>query len=266
MMPVEFETVQLGSADDFVVPEIPTGYELALDTFKLDFYVHPKKDARRLFIFSPGFMDRKSFTLPFFQRIRWFEAIDAAGIVLSDPTLNLDSNLGISWFQGSAEDHFIPKVAAALESLIDKFGMSMDNVTFFGSSAGGFVSLMLAGHLGGRAVVNNPQTDILKFLVGPVNYLLKTRFGGVDWETARALYDTRFRCAAFYQQIGRVPRIVYVQNAADVDHYENHMMPFLRDIRSVVGSEAVAFHVYNDPLQRHNPMVMRNIKPYLDMG
>jgi hypothetical protein len=274
VVPAQFDTVVVDGPDSISEPpRVPLAYKIKLLNCSLDLYVHPKMHTKKIYVFSPGFMDRRSFRLPFFQRLRWFEHIEATGIILSDPTLALSETLGVTWFQGTAQSYFLQEVVPVLKRLFDLFEVPRNRVIFFGSSAGGFSSLMFAGHLPGTcAVVNNPQTNILHFQQKQVRALLDYCFSGVSNEKADRLYRERFCVASFYRTIRYLPNLIYVQNSADLDHYNNHLLPFLVELHDVFVSEQhydlsrVVVTLYKDAKQKHNPAVYNDMKGYFKLG
>ncbi len=113
--------------------------------------------------------------------------------------------------------------------VISKLGYSLQDVLFYGSSAGGFAALMMAGHLkDGLVIVNNPQTNILEYREHLVQAILATKFRGMSKEEAFNRYPTRFSVSALFKEVNYIPKIVYYQNVKDPFHFENHYLPFVK--------------------------------------
>ena len=241
-------------ADFAVIYDEPLINELKGWSYPNHFFSYFKKDATQLVVMFQGHVGRKRMTLPIFQRWSWAEAIDASVVVLNDPTL-WGNDLNIGWWQGEQEQYALPIACEFVELLIDCLGHTKQDVLFFGSSAGGFVALMMAGHCeGSMALVNNPQTNILSYHEPHVRNLLNIKFGGISKEEASKQYPNRFSVSAFFQSIPSIPRIIYYQNTKDDFHFENHYLPLVNFIYQS-GSDPNEFHsiLYTHPYG-HDPL------------
>ena len=177
-----------------------------------------------------GGIDRTKMQLPIFQRWSWAEEIKASVLILNDPTL-FGNDLVLGWWQGNEEQYAIPSACEFIKLVVNKLGYSLNDLLFYGSSAGGFASLMMAGHLkGSMAIVNNPQTNLIKYHLGPVQDLLVNKFRGMPNEEVFEQYPTRISVSEWFKSIGYIPRIVYYQNVKDPFHFENHYQPFVQDL------------------------------------
>ena len=113
------------------------------------FFSYFKKESTKLVVMLQGAIDRTKIQLPIFQRWSWAEDIEASVLILNDPTL-FGNDLRLGWWQGEEEQYAIPSAGEFIKLVIDKLGYSVKDLLFFGSSAGGFSALMMAGHLKGR--------------------------------------------------------------------------------------------------------------------
>ena len=139
-------------------------YIVWLDGIKIEFYYKPCNESDILYVFSPGYLNRERYTHPYYQRIKWFDLIRRKGLILTDPTLNLDGSIEIVWMQGDAENYYLELQAKLVKKIMELEKVSSKRTMFYGSSAGGFASLMFLNYFKDSfAVVNNPQTDILRF-------------------------------------------------------------------------------------------------------
>jgi hypothetical protein len=267
-----FSTKTMESIHEFTVPKCPTAFKLNMGNFLLDFYINAKPHSGKIYIFSPGFMRRDQFSLPFFQRLRWAEEIEATVIILSDPGLGLDENLGLSWFQGTRRDYFLPKVADVLRDIVKVLEVPHNRVMFYGSSAGGFASLMFASFVEGScALVNNPQTNICRFLKGPVQALLDVCFDGISIDEASRELEDRFCVATHYRSLGVLPNILYVQNMFDQFHVDNHLQPFMEQIKSfsriqMPADERAVIVLYRGHALNHDPLPISRARGYMALA
>ncbi len=102
--------------------------------------------------------------VPYYPRWSWasgFESWDR--LSLSDPILNSSPRLSASWFASSDED-IIAELADFIRTYCDRRGISLSDVILYGSSMGGFASLMIAAELKlAHAVAEVPQIDLLLY-------------------------------------------------------------------------------------------------------
>jgi pimeloyl-ACP methyl ester carboxylesterase len=227
----------------------------------LRFFMHIRPGSRRLLIFGQGYTDRNLVSLPRFQRMNWASEFDDSVVILNDPTLYLDPRMGLGWCLGTAERYYLPIICDYIAGVADQLGVANGRMLFWGSSAGGFTSLMMATYFPGAvAVVNNPQVDVLAFKRGGVRKLLAVGFGGIDLDTARKRFATRFSFVERVREIGWVPDIYYLQNLADEDHYRDQFLPLVSALAALGGRShdgaAARFvaDLYRDDVALHMPV------------
>jgi len=235
--------------------------ERDVDGVKLRFYMNIRPNSKRLLVFGQGYTDRKLVTLPRFQRMNWASEFEDSLIILSDPTLYLDPQMGLGWCVGTADKHYLPIICDYIGEVATKLGVANEHMLFWGSSAGGFTSLMMATYFpGAAAVANNPQIDVLAFKRGGVRMLLDLGFGGIGIDQARKRYKTRFSFIERVREIGWIPDIYYLQNVADEDHYRDQFLPFVAALGEIGGrshtgdSARFVADLYRDDVALHLPV------------
>lgn len=210
--------------------DIPLVNELKEWDYPNHFFSYFKTESSNLVVMLQGAVDRTKVQLPVFQRWSWAEDIEASVLILNDPTL-FGNDLRLGWWQGSEEHYAIPSACEFIKLVVEKLGFSLKDVLLFGSSTGGFSALMMAGHLqGSMAIVNNPQTNIMKYREEHIQYFLQTKFRGMSPKEAFDRYPTRFSVSEFFKGIHYIPRIVYYQNVKDPFHFETQYIPFVREL------------------------------------
>lgn len=122
--------------DDLSITHGTAIYRINIDGYYLHVFFRPNLESEKLYIFCPGYLERKKFSHPYFQRMSWLEKIDASGIIITDPTLSLHDDIGIAWFQGSKEKFAIPLIVRVLDKFRAFIKVERRKVLFFGSSAG----------------------------------------------------------------------------------------------------------------------------------
>lgn len=134
-------------------------------------------------------------------------------IAVSDPSLDLDTSLGLAWYAGNRFSNVQDQITETLAAIGQRSGREL---LLIGGSGGGFASLYYGGRLDtvASALVWNPQTEIHKY-----NQVFVDNYMDQAWG------DTE--CTATTSVIGSLPkRLLYMQNANDW-HVPNHTQPYL---------------------------------------
>jgi hypothetical protein len=120
---------------------------IELDGVNFELFTSLKRDSDQMLVFGQGAIDRTKHELPVFQRWSWAERHPCSVIVLNDPTLYL-GEIPLGWFQGTAERHYLPQCVAIVRHLVERMDLRPTDVLFYGTSGGGFTSLMMTAMLG----------------------------------------------------------------------------------------------------------------------
>lgn len=229
--------------------------EIVNNGVKYEFFVRINRKSKILLVFGSGAYKPSEMTLPVFQRHSWISDFEESMIYYNDPTLYLD-RLTLGWGFGVPESHYLKVISDILKNIINLLGYKYDNTYFYGSSAGGFMSMILASMLkGSTAIVNNPQTIFTNYHPGPVKKLLNAL--DISEETAITDYEERVNVVSSFRKYGYIPRIYYLQNAFAKNDMENHLIPFLNEIKKLVGLDIynnLKIELYFNHKLGHNPI------------
>lgn len=173
------------------------------------------------FIAFSGAMSPKLRTVPAYQGNGTSMHLSANRMLVSDPSLILTDELRLAWYGGSRRQADFQDV---LTEIIRSF-VGSTRAVLFGPSGGGFTALLQASRLpGSTAIVSNPQTDVKRFNRVAVERYLRIAWGiGSLDEGPLPFVD---EVISIYER-PVAASVVYVQNAGDVHHVENHLAPFL---------------------------------------
>ncbi|MDT6938561.1 hypothetical protein RI570_00095 [Brucella pseudogrignonensis] len=253
------------SFDDVSSLQLEVGqyiYHFPNEPLPLYLFAHIKDKKLPLTIFGQGYLDRSEVELPRFQRMNWSEKIKENVVVINDPTLFI-ADLPLGWCIGTPEYYPLPRIVEAIRLMAEQLEIGPKNLLFYGSSAGGFTSLMMASYFSGASVlINNPQTDVLKFKRGGTNALLKSAFNGIGLSEAHEQFGARFSVIERLKQPdASLPRIYYWQNLCDEDHCRDQMNPFMSFLARYAQqsdksdhSQSILFDCYRCPKSQHNPL------------
>ncbi|AFQ11844.1 cell wall biosynthesis glycosyltransferase [Bacillus cereus FRI-35] len=229
-----------------------------------EFIIRMKLQSKRLIILGSGASEKQS--PPIFQRYTWIKDFEESVIFYNDPTLYL-GEISLGWGQGTIDRYYLKDIAIILEKIIRKINILKENVLLYGSSGGGFMSLILAGYLRGTiALVNNPQTILTNWYITPITQVFQLSYPNLSIQEIKDAFAERINVIAFYNKIGYVPPIYYLQNiAADFD-MKNHLEPFitgLQELERIDAVNKVKLDLYFDKQLGHIPLEKDKIMPYM---
>lgn len=240
--------------NDFNAVNTEGWYTVDLGGFKLDFYFRPS-NFKRAWIFSPGWLNRKQFPVPYFQRMKWFSSLEGVGISLSDPSLMLEDDIQVGWFLGNDKIDYLYETAMYIGDLMEHMGINRKETLFFGSSAGGFSSLGFATYLrGSRALVVNPQTDLFRFHNIPeLGKIIRTGFSSQNTTQLNLQYPWRFSMFSLFKKEKYTPICLIIINNADDWHVSEHVAPLLACLSGYELSNELNVKFFYDKELGHNP-------------
>jgi len=236
------------------------------DEVSYEFLIRIKQKSPNVIILGSGASENQH--PPIFQRYTWMEEFDDSLIFYNDPTLYL-GNINLGWGQGTIERFYLKEIAIILEKLIQKLNVANENILFYGSSGGGFMSLILAGYIKEScALVNNPQTILTNWYIDPLKQVFNISYPNLSLEEINHLFAERINVIAFYNQIKHVPRIYYLQNIAAEFDMKNHLEPFVDGLQQIDENyhvNPVKIDLYFDKRSGHIPLEKNKILRYINL-
>lgn len=235
---------------------------------KFEFFLRLKENSQTLYIFGNGAYNREKTSLPVFQRHSWVNDLDESIVIYNDPTLYL-GEINLGWGQGNAERFYLMDLSVIINDLISKLQVSKENVIFYGSSAGGFLSLYLAGLIRGtKALVNNPQVFVSGYYPTHVKNMYKVSYPGLEEKVIEEKFKDRLDILAFFNSIQYVPPFIYIQNLSWSNDVNKQLLPFLNqlnEIKDYLKQSKIKFEFYHHPEQGHNPLGKEETIKYLKL-
>lgn len=199
------------------------------------------KHGDTLMVYLHGATDRTRHALPRYERVRSFSKIAQGPVVFfSDPTLDLDNRMILSWYLGTEEVNLHRTIAQMIDSIALAYGV--DRVTVVGNSGGGFSAMQIASHLNGASFISvNGQTDIGRYTPLLAEQASWASFGEKrvcdlsDAERARSSVLRRF------ELLNHDVRGIVLQNIGDDHHYSEHYLPLKHQVLSQSTNSTVEF-------------------------
>jgi len=219
------------NADDerkFKLKDGKATYSVALRGLQFHFFANVVgSDA--LTILLPGAINREKGLIDF-QRHSWAQDFGTSVISFSDPTINIENDISIGWFQGNEDEFGVDLLAQIIAGLLNDNGYAQSAVTILGSSAGGFVGLKLANKFPqARIVAINPQIFLFNYVRSHYERMMAACY------PKRSLKDSesqhRDRIVVELPSPDREGRIYIIQNTMDDRHYELHLMKYLKQLK-----------------------------------
>lgn len=230
------------------------GIELNEEVFYI--LVNIKEDSEALVAFSGGALDQTKKKPPVYMRSTWKDDLDQSSIFIDDKTIH-GSNLRIGWGIGTKNRHYLKDYYLIVKKVADVLCVNDNNVMYYGSSMGGLMSIIMATmHKGSIALVDNPQTDVFRYLKPSVDRLCKVLFSGMEDKEIESTYPERLRIVETMIKENYVPRIYYYQNVESEFDMTNHVKPFKKAFdENFPLNNNVSYHFYSDSARGHNPQV-----------
>jgi len=221
--------------------------------FEYSILVFVKKDYENLVVLSNGAVNYEKKSPPVFMRSKWSNDIEGNLIFLDDPTIH-NTALSLGWGQGNSKEFSLRIYSEIIKEISKLLKVKGEDTCYYGSSAGGFMSMVLSSmHENSYSIVNNPQTDIKNYHIGHSQPLLELSYGSVD--RAYTDYLERVNVVEAFKYSGYVPKVYYMQNQYSFHDLKFHVNPFVKSMKEQeLALEKIVFINYFDKERGHTPL------------
>lgn len=267
-------SIEIKDFEPFILPNTEEPFLLTInkENVKFDFLIRRNLNNPKAIVFGSGAYNAQSERKPpIFQRHKWMEEFNETLIYYNDPTLYL-GEINIGWGFGFEDRHYLPEVAELIVSLLKKCDILLEKTLLYGSSAGGFMSLMLGGYLKkAKVLVNNPQTIVWNYYDRHVNSMFSSAHPTLTREEIINRYPERLEVIHLYNLLNNVPSITYLQNVSSKRDITHHLNPFIEGLEKLDENNfqsELEIHLYSDKERGHEPLrksdTLKNIKRELN--
>lgn len=241
--------------DDEITREIlnetsPNILKVQKDGISFYLKIKMKENNNNLVVFSNGAYNPQKSNPPIFSRSSWHSDFNANCIFIDDITIhNTECTLG--WGVGTPDRYYLKEYSEIIKKIKDVLKIKNENVVYFGSSAGGFMSMILATlDKGSLAVPNNPQVYANRFGRGvAINKLYKTRFPNMNEDEIHQKFGERFSVVKMVAEKNYTPKILYLINAYSEEDVAKQYQPFVKHIKESEFDESrIEFVFYHSNL------------------
>lgn len=196
---------------------------------------------------------------PYFSRWSWYRYFDESVIITADPMIFRDKDMKIGWMIGEKDQWYVETLSIIIKKLAINQNVLADNILFFGSSGGGFISLCLAILTrNSKILVNNSQLSIPRyseiFLDKSLDSVLPT-FEGMTKKEIIEQYSHRLDLIELIKKEDYAPHITYYVNAKSNPDIKKQALPFIREHLAQEQHKELDVIFYSEEKEKtHNPL------------
>lgn len=208
---------------------------------------------------------------PFFDRWSWYKYFDESFIAYADPMLFYDEEIKIAWLIGNKEHWYLKDLSEIIEELCKNQNINHNNILFYGSSGGGYTSVVLGTLIkNSQVLINNSQLFVLnywEYMVDAVFDMLYDTFDGLDKNEIIQKIKYRLDVIELFKKENYAPFITYYVNSESEPDVTNHGIPFIKKIHKLKQFNGLNVIYYREIKEfPHTPMAsnqtIRIIKEY----
>lgn len=225
------------------------GLEILDNDVKYELIIKLSSSNKGLLCMGSGVIDQNTKSIPRFQRYRWKDNFEESLIYYFDPTLYLSTELQVGWCIGTKDDWYVEKISKIIKKIISNVKIKEENVLFYGTSSGGFVSSTLATLIkGSTAFVGNFQYSIFKVHTKiHLKNMQKYCFEGLDDKKIRENYGYKVNLIELFKKEKYIPPIIYYVNANSKVDILGQCVPFIKDLEKLDYSDNdIEIIIYHD--------------------
>lgn len=197
----------------------------------------------RLIVFGSGAValnGPKAIKPPIFNRYSWNERFKESLIYYNDPTRYLSDEIALGWGVGTEKEYYIETIADIIKKLVENYKIHFNkeiktkNILFYGSSGGGFTSIILATLIkGSKALVNNSQLIIKNYYDIHVDKLKEVCFSNLDDDEIFNKYGYRLNVLEMFKRENYIPKIKYYVNLKSAPDINRQCIPFIQGLEKL---------------------------------
>lgn len=197
-----------------------------------EYLIHRRTNNDQLIVFHNGAVAGGNVHVPVFQRHSWAHMLKTSSVFCMDPTLYLNSFLQLGWGIGKNEEYYLQNSSLFLKKIIEKMGICLENTVIYGTSAGGYLSILMGIYLkGAKVVADNAQLDV-------GNWIYKEALDSVitfcfDNIGDALKYKERFSVIDAFEKNDYVPKIYLHVNLCSAADNSTQLVPFLQRLETM---------------------------------
>lgn len=179
--------------------------EVKKDNVKYEYLINRKTSSDKLIVFNNGAIAGGNVKHPVFQRHSWAPILKTSSVFCMDPTLYVN-DLSVGWGIGKNDDYYLENSSLILKTIIEKMNIKLEDTVIYGTSAGGFLSIIMGIYLKGATIIaDNTQLDVSNWaFISAVDYVMEYCFDNIG---VALKYPERFNVVDAFIKHNYVPKI-----------------------------------------------------------
>lgn len=204
------------------------------DNVPYEYLINRKSGCDKLVVFNNAVVSKGDVKHPVFQRHSWSDGLKTSSVYCMDPTLYVSSFLKLGWGVGKNDVHFLEFSSRILETLIKKMEIRTQDTVIYGSSCGGFISILMGIFVKGATVVaDNAQFDLTgwsykEVLAGVLTFCFDDLGDALK-------YMDRFNVVNAFEKNGYIPPLYICVNLLSEADNSSQLIPFLKRMEQIQG-------------------------------
>lgn len=202
------------------------------ENFDYEFLLRDLDESDKLTVLGSGaFNKEKGYdrTGPWFNRWSW--TFDDSTLYYHDPTLYLADDIYGPWGLGTPETWYLEKISIITAKIAEVMGVRNNDILFYGSSAGGFTSLMLSIMVKDSVCLAEvPQFDITSW--GSFWRPLKNASFDMDDKEFIEKYGNRVSVMKLIQQKEYIPNAYVLMDCSAEYDFTRQYLPFFKRLNN----------------------------------
>ncbi|WP_283705480.1 glycosyltransferase [Clostridium perfringens] len=224
------------------------------DNVPYEYLINRKSNSDKLLVFNNGAIAGGNVNAPVFQRHSWANKIKTSSVFCMDPTIYIDDYLQTGWGVGKNENYYLENSSLILKTIIEKMNISLDNTVIYGTSAGGYLSIIMGIYLkGAKVVADNAQLDTTRWIFKEaLDSVITFCFDNVSDSLK---YKERFSIIEAFKKSGYVPKIYLHVNLCSVADNSTQLVPFLcsmEESNDILGYNDIEVILHYEKEKGHN--------------
>lgn len=230
-----------------------------------EYLINCRSDSDKLIVFNNGAVAGGNISVPVFQRHSWANQLRTSSVFCMDPTLYLNSFLQLGWGIGRNEDYYLENSSLILKTIIAKMGILLENTAIYGTSAGGYLSIIMGIYLkGAKVVADNAQLDVRNWVYkDALDSVITFCFDNIG---DALKYKERFSIIDAFEKNKYVPRIYLHVNLCSAADNSAQLIPFLKNaecMKDIGEYHGIEIFLHFEPEKGHDGIGMEYAMEFL---
>lgn len=220
---------------DYNFPKnVKFGLNVNFDNVKYEFLINLKNSSKIIVLSSSALaIDNKhDRSRPLFHRHSW--NFEDSTIFFNDPTLYLNDEILSPWGVGTKENWYLENIAKIIEAIAKNIKIENKNILFYGSSAGGFTSLLLSILIkDSYSLAEVPQLDLRTHWEYHYSILLKHCFNGLPKDYVEEKFKHRLCFLDLVEKEGYMPNAFLLLDCSVDEDFNMQYVNFFNSLNSI---------------------------------